>query len=480
MSSFELTSPLTLTIGGEAVPGEGLIDVINPATGAPFARMPAASRAQLDAAFAAADKAFGDWSSDEDRRRKVLVAMADAVEAATEEIVVILTAEQGKPLHESRRELGVAVAWLRYYAGLEVAPEVLRDDSEARAEVVRRPLGVVAAIAPFNFPVFIGMAKVAPALRAGNTVVLKPSPYTPLSTLRVGEILRDIVPAGALNIVSGSDELGPMMTTHPLTRAITFTGSTGVGRKIAAAAVADFKRLVLEMGGNDPAIVLDDVDVDYVADQLFARGFNNNGQACVAAKRIYVPKSLRPAIVDALADRARAAKVGDGFRPDTQLGPLNNAPQRDRVVDLVDEAVAKGASVAAGGHRIDGPGYFYEPTILSGLSDGVRVVDEEQFGPVLPIVEYDDVEDAVRRANSGKFGLGGSVWGGDTERAAAIAQRLDTGSAWVNTHTAMSTDFPFGGAKWSGLGIEGGRWGIEGVTDPQMIYTAKATGTARS
>jgi acyl-CoA reductase-like NAD-dependent aldehyde dehydrogenase len=480
MSDFELTSPLTLTIGGEAVPGESLIDVINPATGAPFAQMPAATGAQLDAAFAAADKAFGDWSSDDGRRRKVLLSMADAVEAATDDIVVILTAEQGKPLRESRRELAGAVAWLRYYGGLDVAPEVLRDDSEAHAEVVRRPLGVVAAIAPFNFPVLIGMAKAAPAMRAGSTVVLKPSPYTPLSTLKAGEILRDIVPAGVLNIVSGSDELGPMMTTHPLTRVITFTGSTGTGRKIAAATAAGFKRLVLEMGGNDPAIVLDDVDVEYVADQLFARGFNNNGQACVAAKRIYVPKSLRPAIVDALSDRARAAKVGDGFLPDTQLGPLNNAPQRDRVVDLVDEAVAKGATVAAGGHRIDGPGYFYEPTILSGVSDGLRVVDEEQFGPVLPVVEYHDVDDAVRRANNGQFGLGGSVWSADTDRATAIARRLDTGSAWVNTHTALSPAFPFGGAKWSGVGIEGGRWGIEGVTDPQMVYTAKATGTARS
>jgi len=474
MSAFELDSPATMTIDGEAVDGHGGIDVINPSTGAPFAQMPAATSGQIDAAFAAADRAFTDWSADEARRRKTLLAMADAVEAATEDIVPILTAEQGKPLHEARREVRGAVLRLRYCGDLDIEPQVLRDDAEAQVLAVRRPLGPTAAIAPFNFPVNIGMAKVAASLRAGNTVVLKPSPYTPLSTLRIGEIVRDIVPAGVLNIVSGDDGLGPMMTTHPLARVITFTGSTGVGRLIAAAALPDFKRVSLEMGGNDPAIVLDDVDVEEVAGQLFRRAFNNNGQACVAVKRVYVPKALRPAMVDALADRARSAKVGDGFLPGIELGPLNNLMQRDRVVRLVDDAVAKGATAAAGGHRIDGPGYFYEPTILYGLSDGVEVVDEEQFGPVLPVVEYDDIEDALQRANSGKYGLGGSVWGGDLDRAAAVARRLETGMAWVNTHTALAADFPFGGTKWSGVGVEGGRWAVEGVTDLQLIYVDKS------
>jgi acyl-CoA reductase-like NAD-dependent aldehyde dehydrogenase len=303
--------------------------------------------------------------------------------------------------------------------------------------------------------------------------VLKPSPYTSLSTLKIGEIVRDIVPAGVLNIISGTDDLGPMMTTNPLTRVIDFTGSTNVGRQIAAAAVPDFKRVILEMGGNDPAIVLDDVDVEQVARQLFARAFNNNGQACVAVKRVYASRALRPVLVEALAECARAAKVGDGFDPETDLGPLNNANQLHRVVTFVDDAVANGARIVTGGHRIDRPGYFYAPTIVDQISDGVVLVDDEQFGPALPVVEYDDIEDAVRRANNGSYGLGASVWSADVDRAEAIARRLQAGMVWVNTHTESSASFPFGGTKWSAVGVQGGRWAIDGGTDIQLIFKKK-------
>lgn len=473
MEPFTLTSPAVMTIDGARVDTTTSLEVVNPSTGRPFASVPAGDRTHVDAAFEAATRAFGTWREDEEHRRQSLRAMADAVQDATGELAPLLTAEQGKPLSESHRELSATVAWLRYYADLEVPPEVIRDDDEARVEVVRRPLGAVAAIAPFNFPIFIGFAKVATALRVGSTVVLKPSPYTPLSTLRLGEILGRVLPAGVLNVLSGGDEIGPMMTTHPLARAVSFTGSTATGRKIATVAGDDLKRLTLEMGGNDPVIVLDDVDIDAVAEQLFPRAFNNNGQACVAPKRIYVAREIRAALVDAFADRARATKVGDGFLPGTVLGPLNNAPQRDRVAALVTDAVAHGARVVTGGTAIDGPGYFYEPTILTDVSDGVRIVDEEQFGPALPIVEYADIDDAVRRANSGMFGLGGSVWSADADRATAVAQRLETGMSWVNTHTAISPAVPFGGAKWSGLGTEGSARGLDGYSDFQVIYRAK-------
>ncbi|MFJ2826904.1 aldehyde dehydrogenase family protein [Streptomyces sp. NPDC087263] len=462
-----------MTIGGAGVETATSLDVVNPSTGRPFASMPAGDRTHVDAAFEAATRAFQTWREDDEQRRQSLRAMADAVVAAAGELAPLLTAEQGKPLSESHRELAGTVAWLRYYADLELPPEIIRDDVEARVEVVRRPLGAVAAIAPFNFPIIIGFAKVATALRVGDTVVLKPSPYTPLTTLKLGEILSQVLPAGVLNVLSGSDEIGPMMTTHPLARAVTFTGSTATGRRIATAAGDDLKRMVLELGGNDPVIVLDDVDVDAVAEQLFPRAFNNNGQTCVAPKRIYAPREIRAALVDAFADRARAVKVGDGFLPGTVLGPLNNAPQRDRVAALVTDAVAHGAKVVTGGTAIDGPGYFYEPTIVTDVSDGVRIVDEEQFGPALPIVEYTDIDDAVRRANSGTFGLGGSVWSADTERAAAVAQRLEAGLSWVNTHTALSPAMPFGGTKWSGLGTEGGVRGLDGLSDFQVIYRAK-------
>lgn len=473
MEPFTLASPAVMTIAGAAVETAASLDIVNPATGRPFASVPAGDRAHVNAAFEAATRAFGAWREDEEHRRQSLRAMADAVLDAADELAPALTAEQGKPLGEARREFAGAAAWLHYYADLELPPEVVRDDGEARTEIVRRPLGAVAAIAPFNFPIFIGFAKVASALRVGDTVVLKPSPYTPLATLRLGELLGKILPAGVLNVLSGGDEIGPMMTTHPLARAVSFTGSIATGKKIAAAAGDDLKRMILELGGNDPAIVLDDVDVDAVAEQLFPRAFNNNGQACVAPKRIYAPREIRSALVDAFADRARAAKVGDGFLPATVLGPLTNAPQRDWVAGLVTDAVAHGARVVTGGRPIGGAGYFYEPTIVTDVSDGVRLVDEEQFGPALPIVEYTDIDDALRRANSGMFGLGGSVWSADTERAAAVAQRLETGLSWVNTHTALSPALPFGGAKWSGLGTEGSPRGLDGYSDFQVIYRAR-------
>jgi acyl-CoA reductase-like NAD-dependent aldehyde dehydrogenase len=473
MSQFVLPAPLTLTIDGEAVAGDKAFDVLNPATGERFASAPDASAAHLDAAFGAAARAFRHWRADDEARRAALRAMADAIEASADAVAPILTAEQGKPLSEARRELRVAAAWTRYYADVERERQVIRDDDGARVEVVRRPLGPVAVIAPWNFPITIAIGKVAPALRAGNTVVLKPSPYTPLSTLKLGEILRGVLPAGVLNVLSGGAELGAAMTTHPLARKISFTGSTATGKKIAAAAADDLKRLTLELGGNDPAIVLDDADPVHVAGRLFAAAFSNSGQVCVAPKRIYVAEALLPALVDALADRARAVKVGDGADAGTDLGPLNNAPQRDRVAGLVADALARGGTAVAGGGVMEGPGYFFAPTILTGVEDGVGIVDEEQFGPALPVIAYRDVEDALERANASTFGLGGSVWSADPERAAGVAERLESGMSWINTHTALAPDQPFAGTKWSGIGVEGGTWGLDGFTDLQLLYRAK-------
>jgi len=479
MSQVTLTSPLAMTIGGEVAPTKSSLDVINPSTGAPFAQMPDATADQVDAAFRAAAEAFTEWRKDDAQRRETLRAMADVIAGSVDEIAPILTAEQGKTLSRARTEVAFAVAWLRYYGDLEIPEQVLRDDAEARVIVQHRPLGVVAAIAPFNFPVSTGLAKVATALRAGNTVVLKPSPYTPLATLKVGQLLRRVLPPGVLNIITGSDDLGPMMTTHPLTRGITFTGSTATGQRIAASAANELTRMTLELGGNDAAIVLDDVDPELVASDLFDCAFNNTGQVCIAPKRVYVPRRLRQALLDAFADKARSAKVGDGFAPDTEYGPVNNIRQFERVVGLVDDAVAHGAKVVAGGRAIDGPGYFYEPTILAGVSDGVRVVDEEQFGPALPIVEYSDVDDAVCRANAGKLGLASSVWSADADRAAQVADQLDAGTTWVNAHRGVSPAYPFGGLKWSGLGTEGGLWGLEGLSDVKVLYRNKAASVSR-
>lgn len=463
----------SMTIDGKSATADASFSVINPATGQPFAEAPECSREQLDHAMASADAAYKSWRRDEAKRRQVLVACADAIQARAGEIAPILTREQGKPLAKAMEELIGCAVWFRVTAGLEIPVEVVRDDPQGRIEVRRRPLGVVGAITPWNFPVLLAVWKIAPALLAGNTVVLKPSPFTPLATLKLGEVLRDVVPAGVVNVVSGGDALGGWITSHPAVRKISFTGSVATGKKVAAAAAPDLKRVTLELGGNDAAIVLDDADPKSVVPKLFWGAFSNSGQICSAIKRVYVPESLYEPIAQGLAEIARGVKVGDGMEAGVELGPINNRPQFERVRELVEDAKARGGKILAGGAPKPGEGYFFEPTIVGGLSDGVRLVDEEQFGPALPILRYRDLDDAVERANATHFGLSGSVWSADPERAAAVAGELECGTAWVNQHLAITPNTPFGGAKWSGIGVENGPWGLLGFTEIQVVNVSK-------
>ncbi|RAY11132.1 aldehyde dehydrogenase [Actinomadura craniellae] len=466
-------SDFTMTIGGQGVAAQETFDVVNPATGEVHAQAPDCTEKQLDQAMESAAAAYRDWRRDEAARRAALRAAADVLFAKAADIAPVLTAEQGKPLQDATMEVYGAGVWLKYYADLEVPAEVIQDDDNALVEVVRKPMGVVAAITPWNFPLVLGSWKIAPALLAGNTMVLKPSPYTPRSTLALAEALRDTLPPGVLNVVSGGDRLGAWMTSHPVPRKISFTGSVATGKKVAAAAAPDLKRVTLELGGNDPAILLDDADPAQVADGLFAAAFQNNGQVCSAIKRVYAPQHRYDEVVEALAARARAAKVGDGMTEGVQYGPINNRPQFERVSELVADAIAGGARAAAGGKPIDGPGFFFEPTILADVSDGSRIVDEEQFGPALPVVPYTDLDEALARANGTHFGLSGSVWGADADRAAEVAAQLDCGTAWVNTHLAIAPHQPFGGSKWSGIGVENGPWGYYGFTELQVIHRSK-------
>jgi acyl-CoA reductase-like NAD-dependent aldehyde dehydrogenase len=468
-------SDFVMTVGGDTIPTGASFGVKNPATGEVFAQAPECSKEQLDAAFDAAAKAARDWKSDEAARRAALLKVADVLLASTAELAPILTSEQGKPLGDAGIEVFAAAIWCQYFANLETPPQVIQDDAEAFVEVARRPLGVVAAITPWNFPLTLAFWKIAPALLAGNTMVLKPSPFTPLSTLKVGELLRDALPPGVLNVVSGGDDLGAWMTGHPTPRKISFTGSIETGKKVAASAAPDLKRVTLELGGNDPAIVLDDADPATVAKAIFAGAFNNNGQVCSAIKRVYVPEALYDDVVEGLASYARAIKVGDGTEPDSKLGPINNEPQYERVKELVADAISQGARAVTGGKAMDGPGYFFEPTILAGLADGTRIVDEEQFGPALPVISYRDLGDAIDRANATHFGLSGSVWSADPDRASAVAAQLECGTAWVNTHLALSPQQPFGGFKWSGVGVENGPWGLAEFTEFQVVHRSKST-----
>ncbi|QSE95671.1 aldehyde dehydrogenase family protein [Rhodococcus pseudokoreensis] len=464
-----------MTIDGHSVKADRTFEVVNPATARRVADAPECAPSQVDDVMEAAVRAFASWKVDDDARRRALRAGADELDAAAHELAVTLTAEHGKPLRDSLREVATAATWFRWYADLDLGePEIVEDSAARRIAVYRRPLGPAVAITPWNYPIQMAGKKAAQALRPGNTVVVKPSPYTPLATLKFVEILQRVFPPGVLSAVTGSsNDLGRWLTEHPLTRKVSFTGSTGVGKLVAASAVPDLKRVTLELGGNDAAIVLDDAAPELIAKEIFARAFVNCGQTCAAIKRLYVPEQLHELVVDALAEYARAAVVGNGMESDTELGPLNNHPQQQLVSELVDDALRNGARAAAGGRRPDTEGYFYRPTILTDVDDGMRIVNEEQFGPALPVLSYRHLDDAIERANNSNYGLGGSVWTSDPDRGAEIARRLDCGTAWVNTHAITLPHQPFAGAKWSGMGVENGRWGLHDFTQLQAIHTAR-------
>ncbi len=462
-----------LSIDGRAVDTEARDPVIDPARGAPFATAARAGSEHLELAIAAASRALAGWRRDEAARRAGLQAAAAALKAKASVIGPLLSREQGKPEKAAVGEVLAAAKWLAYFAELPTAPEIVQDDADKRIEVVRRPLGVVAAITPWNFPVVLLAWKLGPALLAGNTVVAKPSPYTPLSALAVGEALREVLPPGVLNVIAGGNELGAAMTVHPAIRKISFTGSIATGKRIMAAAADDLKRITLELGGNDPAIVLPDVDPKAVAAKLFWGAFFNSGQVCVGIKRLFLHEQVHDEVLDALVEIATRTRVGPGDDKASELGPLNNEPQLQRVIDLVDDARRAGAKVVAGGARLDGPGYFYPPTLVAGAEPGMRLVDEEQFGTALPILRYRDVDGAIEEANRTHFGLGASVWTRDLDRGAAIARELEAGTTWVNHHQDLLPAAPFGGLKWSGVGVEGGRWAYNEHTAVQVINVKK-------
>lgn len=461
----------TMTIAGKSHTSRETFPVLNPANNEMIAQAPECTPELLDMAVTSAHEAREAWLADPAARSLVLTNIVTRVETNLEELSALITMEQGKPLHEAKDELSGAIGDLRYYADLNVPVDTVADTDDLLVQVLRRPMGVIAAITPWNFPLGTAVSKLAPALAAGCTVVLKPSPYTPLSSLRFGELVKDALPPGVLNIISGSDALGSLMTSHPLVRMISFTGSVATGKKIAATAAADLKRVLLELGGNDPAIVLDDADVDAAADGVFANAFANCGQICVAIKRVYAPKALYGQLVDALAERVRGARLGDGQVPETDIGPLCNPAQRDRIEELVNDALRSGIRAAVGGAATDGPGYFYAPTVLAGLNGNERIVVEEQFGPALPIIEYSDIEEAIAQANNSHYGLGASVWTSDPERGRTLAPQVESGTVWVNTHQSGIPGQPFGGLKWSGIGVEGGPWGMLAYTELQAIHT---------
>ncbi|MFJ6573436.1 aldehyde dehydrogenase family protein [Streptomyces sp. NPDC091292] len=466
----------TMTIGGSPAEGTSTFDVVNPATGEVIASVPDCSPEQLDQAVASAGAAFPAWAArNMTERQDYLVAMADAVDAHGPELAELITLEQGKPGPVAVAEVAGLSYWLRETARLELRETVNQDDAERRSVTRRLPLGVVAAITPWNYPIGQASFKIGPALLAGNTVVLKPSAFTPLANLRLGEVLRDVLPAGVLNVISGRDGLGPRVTAHPGFDKISFTGSTGTGRLVMAGAARTLTRVTLELGGNDPAIVLPGADVKAIAPALFWAAFANTGQICLATKRLYVHEDLYDDLAHELVQLTDQVRVGDPSDESVDLGPVSNIRQYEAVISLLEDCRDRGYRLLAGGlPQPGGRGYFVPPTLVDNPPEDARIVREEQFGPVLPLLKYRDVDDAVARANASEYGLGASVWGTDVEAARRVAERLDAGTVWVNEVMHLHPAVPFGGRKQSGIGVESGLAGLLEFTEPQTLTVRRA------
>lgn len=462
----------SLVIDGRCIATKQTQPVRNPVDHSVVGQMPVATQEHLNKAVDAAKAAFPAWSARPDHERRAFChQIADKIERHAEDLAQLLTLEQGKPLNGlgSRFELGSAVAWARATADLTLPMEVLKDGPEGRVEVRHKPLGVVGSITPWSWPVMIACWHLIPAIRAGNTVVCKPSCQTPLAALRMVELMNSLLPPGVVNSVTGNGLIGNLLASHPAVDKMVFTGSTPTGKKVMEAASGTLKRLTLELGGNDASIVMPDVNPVQIAEGLFWGAFINSGQTCAAIKRLYVHESVYEAVCVALATYAAQVKMGDGRKESNVLGPMQSERQFSLVHDLVENARDRGGKILIGGNPGSGPGYFYPLTLVTNVDNGVRLVDEEQFGPALPIIKYSSFDEAISKANTSPFGLGGSVWASDVRAARKLATRLECGSIWVNRHGTIRPDTPFGGIKQSGFGVAFGADGLKEFTTIQTM-----------
>jgi len=466
-----MTTTYANLIGGEMVTTDATLDVVNPATEQVIAQVPACGKDELDRAVDAARAAFKSWrKTTPEERQKVVLGIAAAIKDNADELFRLLTSEQGKPHAQAQQEIYGAAGLAKAQAGLTLDDVINQDDDTRLSRTRRVPVGVVGGIVPWNFPIMMAIQKIVPDLVAGCTIVLKPSPFTPLTTLRIAELIKDVVPAGTVNIITGEDSLGPLITEHPGIDKITFTGSTATGKKIMEGAARDLKRITLELGGNDASIVLPDADVEKVAEQLFWSSFSNAGQVCIAAKRIYIHEDIYDDLSKAIADYAKGVTVGDGSQQGTGVGPIQNRKQFERVCELIQDAKDKGYNFLTGGDTDpSGTGYYVPITILDNPPEDARIVAEEQFGPVMPLMKFSSVDEAIARANASEYGLAGAIWSKDTDAAVEIAEQLETGTVWINEFMHLSPFAPFGGHKQSGFGAEYGIDGLKEFTYPQVI-----------
>lgn len=470
MSSFPLT------IGGRAVPTAREFDVLNPFDESLAGRCPEATAEHVDQAVRCAREALPGWSSVPDSERVAkLMDIAALIERHQAELARLVTLEQGKPQSGPGAgfEVAGAVGWTRATASLSLPEETIQNDGAARIVMRRKPVGVVGSITPWNWPLLIATWHLMPAVRVGCTIVIKPSPFTPLSTLRLVQLMNDVLPPGVVNVVTGGAEVGGRLTDHPGVDKLVFTGSIATGKKVMESASRSLKRVTLELGGNDAGVILPGTKMEPLLEKLFWGCFINAGQTCAALKRLYVHESQYAEVVERLAAYVEKIPVGNGLEPQTLIGPVSNRMQLEKVMGLVADARSQGARIVTGGKKPEGPGFVYPLTVIADATDEMRVVKEEQFGPVIPLVPYRTVDEAIRRANSLDVGLGGSVWGDEPEAAAKYAERLECGTAWVNQHGVINPMTPFGGVKCSGIGVEFSVDGLKEYTTVQVVNVAR-------